>query len=50
MKHLADRYIYRVVWSEEDQEFVGLCAEMPTMSWLDADRSKALEGIVNAMK
>lgn len=30
--------------------FVGLCAEMPSLSWLDADRTKALEGIVNVVK
>lgn len=50
MIQLADRYTYRVVWSDEDQEFVGLCAEMPSLSWLDEDRSKALEGIVNVVK
>jgi hypothetical protein len=22
-----DRYTYRVTWSEDDQEYVGLCAE-----------------------
>jgi predicted HicB family RNase H-like nuclease len=50
MKHLADRYAYRVIWSEEDQEFVGLCAEMPSLSWLEEDRTKALEGIVQVVK
>jgi hypothetical protein len=25
-------YTYRVSWSEEDEEFVGLCAEFPGMS------------------
>ena len=24
-----DRYTYRVTWSEDDQEYVGLCAEFP---------------------
>ena len=24
-----DRYTYRVTWSEEDREHVGLCAEFP---------------------
>ena len=29
-----DRYTYRVTWSAEDQEHVGLCAEFPSLSWL----------------
>lgn len=41
----ADHYTYRVTWSEEDQEFVGLCAEFPSLSWLECDRHAALDGI-----
>ena len=26
-----DHYTYRVTWSEEDQEYVGLCAEFPQL-------------------
>jgi len=29
-----DRYTYRVIWSEEDCEHVGLCAEFPSLSWM----------------
>jgi hypothetical protein len=43
---LAQRYTYRVVWSEEDQEFVGLCAEFPSLSWLERSQTNALAGIV----
>ena len=43
-------YAYRVVWSVEDEEFVGLCAEFPSLSYLDADHLNALEGIVNLVK
>ena len=39
-------YAYRVIWSEEDQEHVGLCAEFPGLSWLDRDQAAALDGIV----
>ncbi len=39
-------YTYRVFWSEEDQEFVGLCAEFPSLSHLDQDQMSALTGIV----
>lgn len=42
----ADKYAYRVLWSEEDGEFVGLCAEFPGLSWLDRDQEGALRGIV----
>jgi predicted HicB family RNase H-like nuclease len=40
-----DRYTYRVTWSEEDQEYVGLCAEFPSLSWLAATPEAALKGI-----
>jgi predicted HicB family RNase H-like nuclease len=40
-----DRYSYRVTWSEEDQEYLGLCAEFPSLSWLAATPEGALEGI-----
>jgi predicted HicB family RNase H-like nuclease len=40
-----DRYTYRVTWSEEDEEHVGLCAEFPSLSWLAKDPDAALRGI-----
>ena len=40
-----DRYTYRVTWSEEDQEYVGLCAEFPSLSWLAGSQVEALSGI-----
>ena len=45
----ALRYAYRVVWSEEDQEFLGLCAEFPSLSWLAEDQADALSGIVGVV-
>ena len=45
----ADRYTYRVTWSEEDGEFVGLCAEFPSLSWLASSQAKALSGIVSVV-
>ncbi len=45
MVKTADRYTYRVTWSEEDQEYVGLCAEFPGLSWLADTPEKALQGI-----
>jgi len=40
-----DRYTYRITWSEEDSKYVGLCAEFPSLSWLDRVPEKALKGI-----
>lgn len=40
-----DRYTYRVTWSEDDQEYVGLCAEFPSLSWLASTPEAALKGI-----
>jgi predicted HicB family RNase H-like nuclease len=40
-----DHYTYRVTWSEEDQEYVGLCAEFPSLSWLAGSQETALKGI-----
>lgn len=38
-------YAYRVLWSAEDAEFIGLCAELPSLSWLAATQEEALAGI-----
>ena len=40
-----DRYTYRVTWSEEDGEYVGLCTEFPSLSWLAQVPEDALKGI-----
>lgn len=45
-----DRYTYRVTWSDEDQEHVGLCAEFPGLSWLEKTPEKALAGIRKLVK
>jgi len=45
MALLNDRYTYRVTWSEDDTEYVGLCAEFPSLSWLAATPEAALKGI-----
>ena len=40
-----ERYTYRVTWSAEDEEHLGLCAEFPSLSWLASSPEKALKGI-----
>lgn len=42
---MNDRYTYRITWSAEDDEHVGLCAEFPSLSWLAPTPEKALSGI-----
>ena len=45
-----DKYTYRVTWSEEDGEYVGLCAEFPSLSWLAGNQEAALAGIKDTVK
>jgi len=40
-----DHYTYRVTWSDDDQEYVGLCAEFPSLSWLARSPEASLRGI-----
>jgi predicted HicB family RNase H-like nuclease len=40
-----DHYTYRIIWSPEDSEYVGLCAEFPSLSWLSNSPEAALKGI-----
>lgn len=39
------KYTYRVTGSEEDGEYVGLCAEFSSLSWLARIPEAALKGI-----
>ena len=41
----TDYYTYRITWSEEDQQYVGLCSEFPSLSWLETSPENALLGI-----
>ena len=42
---MSDRYTYRITWSAEDGEHVGLCAEFRSLSWLAPTPQDALAGI-----
>jgi predicted HicB family RNase H-like nuclease len=44
-KTAFDHYTYRVTWSPEDSEYLALCAEFPSLSWLAAAPESALEGV-----
>ena len=45
MKLKNDHYTYRVTWSIDDNEYIGLCAEFPSLSWLAKTPEAALKGI-----
>ena len=45
MAQQHNKYTYRVTWLEEDSEYVGLCAEFPSLSWLARTPEAALKGI-----
>jgi predicted HicB family RNase H-like nuclease len=40
-----NHYTYRITWSPEDDEHLGLCAEFPSLSWLAKIPEAALKGI-----
>ena len=48
MNNPASHNTYRVAWSAEDGEYVALCAELPSLSWLAATQEKALRGVIQA--
>lgn len=50
MAKAFDKFTYRVTWSDEDQEYVGLCAEFPSLSWLETSPEKSLQGIRKLVK
>jgi predicted HicB family RNase H-like nuclease len=50
MRKNSDRYTYRITWSEDDGEFVGLCVEFPSLSWLAKTPEAALKGIRRAVE
>lgn len=43
---MHEKYSYRIIWSEEDQEYVGLCTELPSLSWLSPSQTEAFNGIM----
>ena len=45
MAQINDKYTYRITWSEDDGEYIGLCAEFPSLSWLAKTPENALSGI-----
>lgn len=40
-----DAYTYQVVWSAEDEQYVAIALEFPSLSHLDSDPAVAINGI-----
>lgn len=40
-----NHYAYSVTWSGDDGEYVGLCAEFPSLSWLAPTPEATFTGI-----
>jgi len=39
------KYTIHIKWSEEDQEYVATCPNFPSLSFLDKNQDKAIEGM-----
>lgn len=35
----------RVFWSAEDGQWVAVCSEFPSLSWIDKDKHEAVKGM-----
>ena len=44
-----NHYTYRIIWSEDDNQHVGLCAEFPSLSYLASTPEKAVRGILKVV-
>ncbi len=47
MKNNSKFYTYRITWLEDGGEYLGLCAEFPSLSYLHKNPSEALDGIAS---
>ncbi len=43
-------YTFELIWSEDDEEFVGRCLEFPLLSHLDKSEVRALQGIMKLIE
>jgi len=42
---MIDNYNYITIWSSDDSQYVGLCVEFPSLSWLSDTHEDASTGI-----
>ena len=46
---MASSYTYRAVWSAPDERWIGICVELPNLTWVADDQGTALRGIQQAL-
>ena len=46
---MIDHYTYHITWSAEDEEYVGLCHEFPSLSCLESTADAAFAGILQVV-
>lgn len=44
-----ENYNYHVIWSKDDEEYVALCEEMPSVSFLADNPINALNGLLDVI-
>ena len=49
-RNMPDRHIYKISWSESDNEYIGTCEKYPSLSWLATTQEDTLRGIKNLVK
>jgi predicted RNase H-like HicB family nuclease len=49
-RNMPDKHIYKISWSELDNQYVGTCEEYPSLSWLATTQEDTLRGIKNLVK
>jgi hypothetical protein len=42
----AEKYTYRVLWSEECQRYIGVCTEFPDLNYEAKTHALALNGVI----
>ena len=46
----ADKYTYRVLWSDEDQAYIGRCSEFPELGVASKTHDEALKCIISRVE
>ena len=47
---MKDGCTFKVIWSKDDDKYVGLCVEFPSLRYLDESKEDAYQGIQKLVK
>lgn len=50
LEKIINNFTYKTIWSEEDQEYIGICEEFPSLSFLDPEQTEAFIGVIDLVK